>query len=81
MFTRETCLCKGLVCSCVTPAASKEIRIIFTHFTSMNLSETYGKKYILTCDQITPKQLLGIYVVFGCFPINMLQQMSMCSNK
>lgn len=30
----------------VTPAASKEIRIILTHFTSMNLSETYGGKKI-----------------------------------
>lgn len=31
----------------VTPAASKEIWIILTHLTSINLSETYGgkKKY------------------------------------
>lgn len=58
----------------VTPAASKEIRIIFTHFTSMNLS---GKKIYPHMWSSNTNKLLGINVVFGWVfffsPINMLQ--------
>lgn len=45
MFTRETCLCKGLVRSCNSSSFKRNMNHL-THFTSINLSETYGGKNI-----------------------------------
>lgn len=69
MFTRETCLCKGLVRSCNSSSFKRNMNHL-THFTSINLSETYGKEYILTFNQIT-NNMSETYVLFGCSPIKM----------
>ena len=52
MFTRETCLCKGLVRSCNSSSFKRNMNHL-THFTSINLSETYGGKNISSRDETT----------------------------
>lgn len=48
MFTRETCLLKGVGTFMKLQQLQKKSWIIWTHFIPINLSETYGGKNILT---------------------------------
>lgn len=80
-FTRETCLCKKLVCSCYSSSFKRKYESFLQTSPQWTWVKSMGKNISSRHHQLDPKQPLGICMLFGCISLNILQLMSMSLNK